>query len=143
MSRTGWIAIVVVAVIAIAGAVVVINKNDEPSKAEAASTLCVSLKKLGSSVTALTQVKPGGTTKDQLQSNISTIKSDWNQVKSDVQDVKNAPTGDLDSAWSSFVATVKSVPSASSVQAAIDSVKQSGQQLVSAAKSTESQLSCS
>jgi hypothetical protein len=143
MSRTGWIAIVVVAVIAVAAAVVILNKNDQPSKAEAASTLCASVKKLGTSVSGLTQLDASSTTTDQVQSTINTLKTDWNQVKSDAQDVKNAPTGELESAWSSFVSTVKGVPSESSVQDAIDSVKQSGQKLVSAAKSTESQLSCS
>jgi len=143
MSRTGWIATLVVAVIAVVVVVVVVTKNDEPSKAEAASTLCASVKKLGTSVTALTKLSPGSTTKDQVQSNINTAKSDWNTVKTDAKDVKNAPMGDLDTAWSSFVSSVKDVPKASSVQDAIDSVKQSGQQVVSAAKSTESQLSCS
>lgn len=144
MSRTGWIAALLVAVIAVVVVVVVVvNKNNEPSKAEAASTLCGSLKTLGTSVTALTQLDPSSTSKDQVQSDINTIKSDWNQVKTDAQDVKNAPTGDLDSAWSNFTSTVKGVPNASSVQDAVDSVKQSGQQLASAVKSTASQLSCS
>ena len=137
MSRTGWIATLVVAVIVVAVVVVVVvTKNDEPSKAEAASTLCASVKKLGTSVTALTKLSPGSTTKDQVQSNINTVKTD-------AKDVKNAPMGDLDTAWSRFVSSVKDVPKASSVQDAIDSVTQSGQQVVSAAKSTESQLSCS
>jgi hypothetical protein len=64
-------------------------------------------------------------------------------VQSDAQAVKNAPTGELDSAWDSFSSTVKNVPNDSSVSDAINSDSSSAQQLASAAQSTASSLSCS
>ena len=63
-------------------------------------------------------------------------------MKSDAQSVQDAPTGQLDSAWSDFESAVKAVPSDASVSDALDSITQSAQQLVSAAKSTASEVEC-
>ena len=64
-------------------------------------------------------------------------------MKSDAQDVRNAPTGDLDSAWDSFESTVKDVPDDASVSDAVNSITQSADDLVSTAKSTASEVNCS
>jgi hypothetical protein len=143
MSRTGWILLLVVVGVGLAVLVGVLGTRNEPSKTEAASSLCGSVKTLATSATNLTNLDPGTASKDQLQSGIDTIQSNWNTVKSDAQAVGNAPTGELDSAWSNFTSTVKSATSASSAQDAVNSISQSAQQLASAAQSTVSQLSCS
>jgi hypothetical protein len=142
VSRTAWIIVLVGVGVVAAVLVGVLGTRNEPSKAEAASTLCASVKTLGASATKLVQIDPGTATKQSVQSDVDAVKSDWSQVKSDAQDVRNAPTGDLSTAWSNFTAAVKSVPSASSVQDAVNSVKQAGQQLASTAQSTASEMHC-
>jgi hypothetical protein len=143
MSRGAWIGLFVVAGIGLAVLVGVLGTRNEPDKAEAASSLCASVKTLTGSVTDLVNIDPSTASTSDVQDKIDTIQSDWNTVESDAQAVKNAPTGELDSAWSGFTASVKNVPSASSAQDALNSVKDSAQQLESAAKSTASELSCS
>ncbi|MGZ4370782.1 MAG: hypothetical protein ACXVRQ_01115 [Gaiellaceae bacterium] len=80
--------------------------------------------------------------KSDIQSDITAVQNDWDQVKSDAQAVQNAPTGDLDSAWNSFTSTVKNVPNDASVSDAVNSITQSAQALGSAAQTTASQVSC-
>jgi len=142
MSRTWWIVILVGGGILLAVLIGVLGTRNEPSKAESVNSLCSSLKSLESSVKTLTSL-PSGTSKNQYQSDVDAVQSDWSQVKSDAQAVQNAPTGDLDSAWNSFSSAVKNVPNDSSVSDAVDDITQSGQQLVSAAQSTASQVNCS
>jgi hypothetical protein len=143
MSRGGKIALFVVVGIGLAVLVGVLGTRNEPDKAEAASTLCSSLKTFTTSVTDLTNLDPSTASKSDVQNDVNTIQSNWNSVQSDAQDVQNASTGDLDSAWSSFSSAVKSVSSSASAQDYLNTVDQSAQQLASAAKSTASQLSCS
>jgi len=61
----------------------------------------------------------------------------------DAKDVASASTSQLDSAWDSFSAAVKNVPSDASVSDALNDVSQSAQTLVSTTQSTISGLSCS
>jgi hypothetical protein len=143
MSRTRWIIVLVAVGVALAILLGVIGTRNEPSKAEAASGLCSSLKSLDSSVKSLTSLDPGTATKSDYDSAVSAVQNDWSQVKSDAQAVQNAPMGDLDSAWSSFESTVKNVPSDDSVSAALDAVTQSADQLASTAQSTASSINCS
>jgi hypothetical protein len=143
MSRGAKIALWVVVGIAAAVVVGVLATRNEPDKAEAASTLCSSLKTFQTSVTDLTNLDPSTASKSDVQDDVNTIQSNWNAVQSDAQDVQNASTGELDSAWSSFESAVKSVSSSSSAQDYLNAVDQSAQQLESAAHSTASQLSCS
>lgn len=144
MSRTWWI--VLVAAIAIGAAVVIgvlVTQDDDETKTEATSALCGSLKTLDTSVKSLTSLDTSSATKSDYQSAVSAVQDDWDQVKSDAQDVQSASTGDLDSAWDDFSSAVKGVPDDASVSDAVNDVSQSGQGLASAAQSTEQSLSCS
>lgn len=143
MTRTRWIIVLVGAGVLLAILIGVLGTRNEESKTQATSNLCASLKTLGSSVKSLTGLDPSTASKSQYQSAVSTIQSDWNQVKSDAQAVQNAPTGELDSAWNSFTSAVKDVPNDASVSAALNDVSQSAQGLASAAQSTASSLTCS
>jgi hypothetical protein len=143
MTRTRWILVLVGAGVALAILIGVLGTRNQPSKAEAASTLCASVKTLQSSVKSLTSLDPSTASKSQYQSDVSAVQSDWNQVKTDFQDVQNASSGELDSAWDSFSSAVKNVPNDASVSDALNDISQSAQGLVSAAQSTESSLSCS
>lgn len=145
MSRMTWIIILVACGIGLAVLVGVLGTRNEPSsstsKAEATSTLCTSVKALVSSVQTLTAIDTSTATKADYQTDVTAVQDDWNQVTTDAQAVQNAPTGDLDSAWDSFSAAVKAVPSSSSVSDAVSSISTSAQGLVTAAQATESQLS--
>jgi len=143
MSRGGKIVALVVVGVGLAVLIGVLGTRNEPDKAEAASSFCSSLKTFTASVTALTGLDPSTATKDDVKNDVSTIQSNWDAVQSDAQDVMNASTGELDSAWSSFESAVKSASGASSAQDYLNTVEQSAQQLESAAKSTASQASCS
>jgi len=143
MSRRRWIlllgAIGIVAAVALG--IWVVQKNDE-SKPEAITSLCSSLSQLDASVQALLALDPNTASKDEYQSDVTAIEDDWNQVKSDAQDVQNASTGDLDSAWNDFESAVKNVPDDSSVSDAVNDVSQSAQTLASTVKSTASEIDC-
>jgi len=143
MSRRWWIVIGVGVGVVLAILIGVLGTRNEPSKADAISSLCSSLKSLESSVKSLTSLDPSTASKTQYQSDISAIQDDWNQVKSDAQDVQNAPTGDLDSAWDSFESAVKNIPNDSSASDALNDVSQSAQQLASTAQSTAASVNCS
>ena len=142
MSRTWWIIIFVAIGIGLAVLLGVLGTRNEPSKTSSVNSLCSSLTSLESSVKSMTSL-PSGSSKSEYQSDWTAVQNDWSQVKSDAQDVQNAPTGDLDSAWDSFSSTVKNVPNDASVSDAVNDIKQSGQQLVSAAQSTAQQVNCS
>jgi hypothetical protein len=139
-----WIIILVAGGIGLAVVIGILGtrNEDSTSKTEAISSLCGSLTSLESSLKNLTSLS-SSSSKTDFQTDVNAVQDDWNQVKSDAQAVQSAPTGDLDSAWSSFASAVKNVPSDASVQDAVSDVTQSADQLVSAAKSTASQISCS
>jgi hypothetical protein len=145
MDRKRWI-MLIAGIGVVAAAVViglVVSGNDSPSKAEAASTLCGSLKTLEGSVKNLTGLDKSTATKSDYESAVSAVQNDWKQVKSDAQDVQDASTGDLDSAWNDFTSAVKNVPNDASASDALNDVTQSAQALDSAAQSTAQQMSCS
>ena len=142
MSKTRWIVILVAVGVGLAILIGVLGTRNEPSKAADTSNLCSSLQALDSSVKNLTSLGSDAS-KSDYQSAVNAVEDDWNQVKSDAQDVENAPTGDLDSAWDSFESAVKNVPNDSSVSDAVDSISQSADQLASTAKSTASEMNCS
>jgi len=144
MSRTWWIVLILVAAgVGLAILVGVLGTRNEPSKSEAASSLCSSLGDLESSVKTLTSIDTSTATKSEFQSDVTGVQDAWNEVKSDAQDVKNAPMGSLDTAWDNFESAVKNVPSSSSVSDAVSSVTSSAQALASAAQSTASSVNCS
>jgi hypothetical protein len=80
------------------------------------------------------QPRPSTATKSDYENDITAVQNDWDQVKSDAQDVQNASTGDLDSAWNDFESVVKDVPDDASVSNAVSDVTSSADQL----KSTQS-----
>ena len=142
MTRTRWIIVLVAIGVGLAVLLGVLGTRNEPSKAADTSSLCSSLSALETSVKNLTSLGSGAS-QSEYQSDVTAVQNDWNQVQSDAQDVQNAPTGDLDSAWDSFESAVKNVPNDSSVSDAVNSITQSANQLVSAAQSTASEVSCS
>jgi hypothetical protein len=137
-----WIIALVAAGVGLAILIGVLGTRNEPSKTEAASSLCSSLQGLESSVKSLTSL-PSGSSKSDYQSSVNGVKNAWSEVQSDAQDVKNAPTGDLDNAWNDFTSAVKNVPDSDSASDAVNSVTQSAQALASAAQTTASQVNCS
>ena len=142
MSRRGWIITLVAVGVGLAIIIGVLGTRNEPSKAADTSSLCSSLQALESSVKNLTSLGSDAS-KSDYQTALNAVDDDWNQVKSDAQDVENAPTGDLDSAWDSFESAVKNVPNDASASDAVDSISQSADQLASAAQSTASEVNCS
>jgi len=143
MSRMWWIIIGVGVGVAAAIAIGVLGTRNEPSKSDAVSTLCGSLKNLEDSVKALTGLDPSTATTTEYQTDVQTVQADWSTVKTDAQNVQNAPMGSLDSAWDSFDSSVKNVPNDASVSDALNSITASAQALVSAAGSAAASLSCS
>jgi hypothetical protein len=83
MSRRWWIVIGVGVGVVLAILIGVLGTRNEPSKADATSSLCSSLKSLESSVKSLTSLDPSTASKTQYQSDVSAIEDDWNQVKTD------------------------------------------------------------
>ncbi len=143
MSRTWWIVLGVVAVgVGLAVLLGVLGTRNEPSKTEATSSLCTSLKSLGTSIDNLVNMDTSTATKSDYEANVQAVQDDWDQVKSDAQDVQDAPMGDLDSAWDDFTAAVKDVPNDASVSDAVDDVSQSAEDLKSAAASTSAEVDC-
>lgn len=142
MSRKGWIITLVAVGVGLAIIIGVLGTRNEPSKAADTSSLCSSLQALETSAKNLTSLGSDAS-KSDYQTDLNAVQDDWDQVKSDAQDVENAPTGDLDSAWDSFESAVKNVPNDASVSDAVDSITQSADQLVSTAKSTASEVNCS
>ena len=141
MSRMWWIIILVAVGVGLAILIGVLGTRNEPSKASDTSSLCSSLQALDTSLKNLTSL-PADASKSDYQSDVTAVQNDWNQVKSNAQNVQNAPMGDLDSAWDSFDSAVKNVPNDSSVSDAVNSITQSADQLASTAKSTASEVNC-
>ena len=149
MTRRTWIIVLVAGGIGLAILIGVLGTRNEPSnsssgpnRAQAASTLCSSLKNLGGSIQTLVGLGTSGT-KDEYQSDVTAVQTAWGQVQTDYQTLKNAPPGDLSNAWSNFDSAVKAVPDSDSASDAVNSIKQSADALQSAAQTTASQLSCS
>jgi hypothetical protein len=116
--------------------------EDQPTRAEAASSLCASVKALGTSIRGLASIDPSTASKGDYDTALAGIDSAWSKVESDYKALPSAQGGDLESAWNNFTSTVRDVPNADSVSDALNSVRQSVDQLVSAAQSTASSLSC-
>src|SRR5262245_45775286 len=109
MSRMWWIIILVAAGVGIAVVIGVIGQRNETSsatKSQEVSSLCASLKSLETSLKNLTSLS-SSSSKSDFDADVTAVQDDWNQVKADAQDVQDAPTGDLDSAWDSFSSAVK------------------------------------
>lgn len=145
MSRRLWWIVGLVAAgvgLAILVGVLGTRNEDSTSKTQAVNNLCSSLQALDTSVKNLTGLS-SSSSKSEYQADVTAVQNDWNQVKTDLQDVQNAPSGDLDSAWDDFSSAVKNVPNDASVSDAVNDVTQSAQALASAAQTTASQVNCS
>ncbi len=146
MSRLMWIIILVAAGIGLAILVGVLGErgsSNSETKSEAVSTLCGSLKGLETSIQTLVNIDTSTATKSQFQADVDAVQTSWDQVKTDAQDVQDASTGDLDSAWNDFESAVKDIPNDASVQDAVNDVTESADNLESTAKSTASSVNCS
>ena len=142
MSRMWWFIVLAAVGVGFVVLVGVLGSRNRESKTEAVSNLCGSLDDLEASVKDLTSLSSSAS-KDEYQSDVDAVQSGWDQVKADAQDVQDASTGELDSAWDDFSAAVKNVPDDASVSDAVDDISQSAQALGSAAQSTASQVNCS
>ena len=118
------------------------NRGGE-SQAQAQDNFCSSLSALEGSIDDLTSLDPGSASKSDYQDAVSTIESDWDQVKSDASDLANVTMSDLDDAWDSFKSDVDDVPDDASVSDALQDVTQSAQTLASSVKSTLTGPDCS
>ena len=137
MSRNVWIAILVVA--GVVGAILIgiwATSGGGESQADAEQAFCSSLSTLESSVEALTSLDPTSASQSDYQSAVSTIESDWDQVKSDASNLASIDMSTLESAWDSFKSAVDDVPDDASVSDALSDVKTSADSLVSTVKST-------
>lgn len=144
MSRKGWITILVLGGLA---AAILIGfwgtRGGEESQADAQQAFCSSLSSLESSVQALTALDPTSASQSDYQSAVSTIESDWDQVKTDASDLASIDQSTLDSAWDSFKSAVDDVPDDASVSDALSDVKSSADSLASTVKSTLTGPDCS
>ena len=148
MTKKTWLVVLIAVGVGLAVLIGVLGTRNEPSsstsgpnRAQAASTLCSSVKNLGSSIQSLVGLGTSGT-EGEYQSDVSAVQNAWSQVQSDYQTLKNATPGGLSNAWSAFASAVKNVPSSDSASAAVNSIKQSADALQSAAQTTVSQLNC-
>lgn len=117
--------------------------NDNNSQADAQSAFCSSVSTLESSVSSLTALDPSSASKDDYQSAVSDIESDWDAVKSAASDLGEATTSELQGAWDTFKSAVDNVPDDASVSDALNDVKEAAQTLASTAKTTLSGPDCS
>ncbi len=144
MSRRAWIAILVVAGVVAAILIGIwATRGGGESQADAQQAFCSSLDTLDSSVEALTSLDPTSASQSDYQSAVSTIESDWDQVKSDASNLASIDESTLDSAWDSFKSAVDEVPDDASVSDALSDVKTSADSLASTVKSTLTGPDCS
>jgi hypothetical protein len=142
MHRRTWIIILLVVGVGLAILIGALSAAGKQTQAEAQQDLCSSLGSLQSSAANLTGLDPKTASKSQYQSDVSAVQDDWNQVKSDAQDLHNINMSSLQGAWNAFEQAVQNVPSDASVQSALQDVSQAGQQLISTTQATASGLSC-
>ena len=107
------------------------------------ANLCSSLSSLESATSDLIGLDPSTASKSDYQSAVSTVQSDWSQVKTAASGAASATVSTLEDAWDTFETAVEDVPSDASVADALSSVQASGQALVSTTKSTLSGFGCS
>jgi hypothetical protein len=123
--------------------IALLNSGNDNSQADAQSAFCSSVSTLESSVSSLTALDPSSASKDDYQSAVSDIESDWDAVKSAASDLGEATTSELQGAWDTFKSAVDNVPHDASVSDALDDVKEAAQTLASTAKTTLSGPDCS
>jgi hypothetical protein len=123
--------------------IALLNSGNDNSQADAQSAFCSSVSTLESSVSSLTALDPSSASKDDYQSAVSDIESDWDAVKSAASDLGEATTSELQGAWDTFKSAVDNVPNDASVSDALDDVKEAAQTLASTAKTTLSGPDCS
>ena len=143
MSRKGWIIVLVTVGVGAAILIGLLGSRGGESQADAQQSFCSSLDTLESSVTSLTSMSPTSASKDDYESAVSEIESDWDDVKTDASDMANVTMTQLDDAWDSFESAVQDVPDDASVSDALGDVSSAANTLGSTVKSTLSGPDCS
>jgi hypothetical protein len=142
MTRRTWILVLLAGGV---GAAILIGLlgNRSQSQAKAQDNFCSSLSALESSASSLTSLSPTSASKEDYESAVSDVQSDWDQVKSDAGDLKDVDTSTLDSAWDDFKSAVDDVPDDASVSDALGDISQAANSLASTTKSTLTGPDCS
>jgi hypothetical protein len=143
MRGRAWVIGLVAVGIAIAVAIGIagIAGKDQQTQTQAQESLCSSLSSLEGSVRGLTSLGTSSSL-DDIQSAVSAIRSNWDQVVADAREVGSGVASDLDDAWTTFTQSLARLPSAGSLDEAVAAVAQSAQQLVQTADSTVASLGC-
>ena len=95
--------------------IALLNRGNDNSQAAARSAFCSRVSTLESSVSDLTALDPSSASKDDYQSAVSNIESDWDAVKSAASDLGAATTSELHDGWDTFKSAVDDVPADASV----------------------------
>jgi hypothetical protein len=142
MTRGTWILVLLAGGV---GAAILIGLlgNRSETQAKAQDSFCSSVSALESSVGSLTSLSPASASKDEYESAVSDVQSDWDEVKSDAGDLASVDMSTLDSAWDDFESTVGDVPDDASVSDALGDISQAADSLASTTKSTLTGPDCS
>ena len=132
-------AILILAVVGLCLAIVVGAAANSQSASE--KQFCDSVDNLQSSVTSLTS--GGSPTKEELQSDLSDLKSAFGDVASDAKKLTDANISSLQNAWGDFKSSVQGVENASSLSDAEQTISQAASGLESAVRSTAKTYDCS
>lgn len=143
MNRRTWIIVLLAGGVAIAVVIGLLGNRGDDSQANAQGTFCSSLSSLESSVSNLTGLSPTSASKDDYESAVSDVESDWDDVKSAASDVVEADQSTLDSAWDDFKSAVDDVPDDASVSDALGAISQAASSLLSTTKATLTGPDCS
>jgi hypothetical protein len=143
MNRNRWIITLIAVGVGAAIVIGLLANRAGESQQTAQDNFCSSLSALESSINSLEALDPTSASKEDYQNAVSGIESDWDQVKTDAQDLAQVDMSTLDSAWDDFKSSVDDVPDDASVSDALNDVSQSAQDLTSTVKSTLSGPDCS
>ena len=142
MNRRMWLVVLIAGGVGIAILIGLLGTRSD-SQANAQGDFCSSLSSLESSVSSLTSLSPTSASKDDYDSAVSDVQSDWDQVESDASDLAEAAEDTLDSAWDDFESAVDDVPDDATVSDALGDISQAAASLASTTKSTLSGPDCS
>jgi len=113
------------------------------SQTVAEKRFCNSLGSLQTSVQGLTSLSAGTANEGDVQSAVSGVQSAWGDVKNDAQNLSTVNMSALDGSWDDFTSAVRSIPSSSSVDAAVQAVSGAAKGLQSTVQSNRKTYDCS